>query len=82
MEPWGWDGIDFKRFEDHGTKDTVEMSRTQRVQDLAEPIITESRPRSVSLEEGQHDALFEPLAHLIERMMPIRKEDARQAQSH
>ncbi len=71
MEPGGWDGIHLQRFEGHHTKDAVEIGRKEGIQNLPKPVIIEGQAREVGLEECQHTLLFQPLAHLVEGMMPI-----------
>jgi hypothetical protein len=71
MQPGRRDGIDFQGFQGDRTKHLVEIGRTQRIKDMPQAVIIEGGPREPRLQQRHHPALFQPLPHLIEGMMPI-----------
>jgi hypothetical protein len=55
----------------NSAKHLVEIGRKQGIEDVPQPVIVEGSTRELRLQQRHHSALFQPLAHLVEGMMPI-----------
>jgi len=71
MEPRRRKRRDLQGFEGNGAQHPVEMGGPQRVQDGPSPVSIEGGTCELRLQQRYHAALFPPLPHLRESLMPI-----------
>jgi hypothetical protein len=69
--PGGRDGLHRQRFEGDGALHPVQIGRTQRREEVAQPIIRARGPRAPRLPQRQDAPVFPPFPHLREGLLAL-----------